>query len=540
MTAQDPVPRTFTRTAREGLRRAREDLPRLGGLRLGRERAIVVGLAIGVAAIVIKAGFNQALGGETGFILLTGAVALAAWVGGMPGGLAATLAAGLLNTAIFVAPEGGSLELTPIDLARTGLYVVAGSVVTALIASLQTSRDRLTESLSEVGTMAEDIERRDERLELVLASSGTGFWEWDIRDGALTWSEAIFEQHGLDPAAGPPTYERYIESIHLDDRPAFQAAIDGALATGEPFSLEFRIVWPDGSEHWTHGVGRAFRDIDGSPIRMVGTGTDITERRRLEAERDRLLDDERRAGAFREAFIDVISHELRTPITTILGLTQILARRGRAGDPQEEESLIDDIAAESERLHRLVEDLLVLTRAERGEFAVEAEPLELRRVLTRVVERERRRLPGLDIAIDLPRELPVVAGEEIYVEQIVRNMLSNAAKYTPIGTQVHLRADHEDDEVAIRVLDDGPGIDPAAAERAFELFYRDPDTSRMVAGSGIGLFVCSSLVQAMGGRIWARPRAEGGSEFGFTLQVLFDDESRAAQPALAGATERAT
>jgi PAS domain S-box-containing protein len=540
VTAQDPEPRAFTRTAREKLRHAREDLPRLGGLRLGRERAIALGLAIGVAAIVIKAGFNQALGGETGFILLTGAVALAAWVGGMPGGLAATLVAGVLNTAIFVAPEGGSLELTPIDLARTGLYVFAGSVVTALIASLRTSRDQLTESLSEVGAMAEDIERRDERLELVLASSGTGFWEWDIRDGALTWSEAIFEQHGLDPSAGPPTYERYIETIHPDDRPAFQAAIDEALATGASFSLEFRIVWSDGSEHWTHGVGRAFRDADGTPIRMVGTGTDITERRRLEAERDRLLDDERRAGAFREAFIDVISHELRTPITTILGLTQILARRGRAGDPQEEEVLIEDIAAESERLHRLVEDLLVLTRAERGEFAVEAEPLELRRVLTRVVERERRRLPGLDISIELPRDLPVVAGEEIYVEQIVRNMLSNAAKYTPIGTQVHLRADHEDDEVAIRVLDDGPGIDPAAAERAFELFYRDPDTSRMVAGSGIGLFVCSSLVRAMGGRIWARPRPEGGSEFGFTLQVLLDDESRDTPPVLAGATERAT
>ena len=81
--------------------------------------------------------------------------------------------------------------------------------------------------------------------------------------------------------------------------------------------------------------------------------------------------------------------------------------------------------------------------------------------------------------------------------------------------------------VAVRVLDSGPGLEPGTAERAFELFYRDPASARVVAGSGIGLFVCASLVEAMGGRIWARTRPEGGAEFGFTLRVLADDESLA-------------
>ena len=92
--------------------------------------------------------------------------------------------------------------------------------------------------------------------------------------------------------------------------PTFQAAVDTALAGGPPLDLQFRLLWPDGSIHWTHGVGRVFRDAAGEPVRMVGTGQDITEARRLEAERDQLLLDERRAGAFREAFLDVISHEL--------------------------------------------------------------------------------------------------------------------------------------------------------------------------------------------------------------------------------------
>jgi PAS domain S-box-containing protein len=488
--------------------------------------AILIGALIGVAAILAKALLDALIGGPSGYIALTAAAALAAWFAGFRGGATATLVTGLLNALIFL-PPAWTFAISGIDLGRTMLFLIGGIVVSWLISSIRASRDRLATSLEEIGSLADDIERRDERLELVLAASGTGFWEWDIRSGALAWSDAVFTQHGLDPSSGSPTFESYVQTIHPDDREPFQRLIQETLASGDAFKLDFRILWPDGSIHWTSGVGRVFRDADGQPIRMIGTGTDITEARRLEDQRDGLLEDERRAGSFREAFVDVISHELRTPITTIFGLTRILQRPGRQVDPVAQAGLIDDIAVESERLVRLVEDLVVLTRAERGEFVVEAEPLELRRLLDRLVETERRRLPGLTITTDIPRNLPVVAGEATYIEQIVRNILSNAAKYTPIGTEVIVRASHEDDMVAVRVLDSGPGLEPGTAERAFELFYRDPTSARAVAGSGIGLFVCASLVEAMGGRIWARTRPEGGAEFGFTLRVLADDESLA-------------
>jgi signal transduction histidine kinase len=490
----------------------------------GAAGEVVVGLLIGVAAIVVKAVFNALLGGDSGYIALTGAAALAAWYGGFRAGLTALLVAGLLDLLVFRGP-GGSPAITEIQIGRTILFLLAGVIVTWVIATIRTSRDRLKRSLAEIGAMADDLQRRDERLEMVLAASGTGFWEWDITTGALTWSETIFEQRGLDPGLAPPTFDRYVQTIHPDDRQVFLDTIEQTVASRETFNLEFRLLQPDGSVAWTAGFGRVFRDADGRAIRMIGTGTNITEGRRLEAERDQLLADERRAGAFREAFIDVISHELRTPITTIFGLTQILARPGRVDDAVERVGLIDDIAIESERLFRLVEDLLVLTRAERGHVSVEAEPLELRRLLARVIEHEQARLPGLDIEPDIPRDLPVVAGEATYVEQIVRNILSNAAKYTPRGTKVIVRAEQTGDTVAVRVLDDGPGIDQVAAQRAFELFYRDPISARAVAGSGIGLFVCASLVEAMGGTIWAQPRPEGGAEFGFTLRVLLDDET---------------
>ena len=496
---------------------------------------MAVGTVIGVVAVLLKAPLNALLGAESGFVPLTVAVAVAAWLAGLAGGLAATLVTAIGNALVFVGPGQGSFELTAIDLARMALYAIAGAGLSVLIASAGTSRDRMIESMAAVASMADDIERRDERLELVLAASGTGFWEWDIRTGDLVWSDAIFRQHGLDPDGGAPTFERYLQTIHPDDLASFRASIDEALAHGSSFSSEFRLRWPDGSIRWTHGVGRVFRDAAGQPVRMVGTGQDITERRRLEEERDRLVEAERRAGTFREAFVDVISHELRTPITTIFGLTQILGRPGRQTSAEDQAELIDDISAESERLHRLVEDLLVLTRAERGGIAVVSEPLEPRRLLSRVIEHEAARLPGITIDADLPRGLPIVAGEDTYVEQIVRNMLGNAAKYTPPGTHVLVQARQEGEAVVVRVIDSGPGIDDVSVERAFELFYRDPTLARSIAGSGIGLYVCASLVEAMGGTIWAKRRPEGGSEFGFTLRVIPDDEAAIAAAGRASA-----
>jgi two-component system sensor histidine kinase KdpD len=243
-------------------------------------------------------------------------------------------------------------------------------------------------------------------------------------------------------------------------------------------------------------------------------------------QRDELLLQERRAAEFREAFVDVISHELRTPVTTILGAAQILARSERPRDGSPRDSLLDDIHLEAERLHRLVEDLLVLTRAERGRLVVDAEPLAIERLLTRVVSGVAPELSTIAIATDLPAGLPIVSGEATYVEQVLRNLLGNAAKYSPPGTPVTVTAANDGDAVAIRVLDAGPGIPAGSETRLFELFYRAPEQARVVAGSGIGLFVCKSLVEAMGGRMWAAQRPEGGAEFGFTLRVLEgDDES---------------
>lgn len=250
---------------------------------------------------------------------------------------------------------------------------------------------------------------------------------------------------------------------------------------------------------------------------------DAAERRRaledageMREELDRVVAAERRAAELREAFNSIVSHELRTPITAIYGGAKILARRDRVMEDSTRQELLDDLEEEADRLYRLVEDLLVLSRSERGTVERADDPVLVQRIVERVVRSEGARWP----AVKFESELTAAAtarGDETYVEQVLRNLLSNAAKYSPAGSTVRLIVDETSEGIRVRVLDEGAGINPGEAPRLFELYYRSLATSAKVAGAGIGLYVCRALVEAMGGRMWAAPRAHGGSEFGFIL-----------------------
>ena len=228
----------------------------------------------------------------------------------------------------------------------------------------------------------------------------------------------------------------------------------------------------------------------------------------------------RRREAVRETFIGVLSHELRTPLTTIFGGAKLLARSTSTLDEETKRGIFRDIHAEAERLQRLVEDVVALNRFGDDAGDIGWEPVLLQRLLAHVVESEQERWPGVAFVLDLTSGLPTVTADPTYVEQVVRNLLSNAAKYGGAGSTVTITAEAGEGEVLVRVLDDGPGFPPDETNRLFELFYRSPGTAGSATGAGIGLFVCARLIAAMGGRIWAAPRDGGGAEFGFALTEL--------------------
>jgi two-component system sensor histidine kinase KdpD len=291
---------------------------------------------------------------------------------------------------------------------------------------------------------------------------------------------------------------------------------------------------------------RAIRSWLGVPIVRRGEGIGLLEvdstRRNAFSERDVILldtvaralagpidlasryDAERRAGVLRDAFIGVISHELRTPVTTIYGASAMLRRRGEAMSPVARQQAIADIEAEADRIRRLIDDLLVLSRAEGGRVELARDPVLIGHIVRRATKAVAAHWPNHAFRTAIVPGLPIVSAEETYVEQVVRNLVTNAAKYSPEGSEITIDVDATDDEVLVRVCDAGIGIDADEPDRLFDLFYRAPSATRLAAGAGIGLFVCRELVRAMGGRVWARSRSDSGAEFGFALPAARHEE----------------
>jgi PAS domain S-box-containing protein len=280
-----------------------------------------------------------------------------------------------------------------------------------------------------------------------------------------------------------------------------------SIVAGRPWNYEYVIDGPDERRHHVLARGNAVRDESGAVSGWAGINLDITDRRE--------------ADAFRDAFIGILSHELRTPITSIYAASTLLGRC--LPDEAKSGELVTDIHEEANRLRRLVDDLLVLARAEGGAIQVQLEPVLVQHVVPRVCDEEQSRWHELKIDVSVGSPMPVANADETFVEQVVHNLVGNAAKYGPPDGRVEVLLDAPDGWPRVRVLDRGPGVDPAEAAHLFEVFYRSERTSR-VAGSGIGLFVAQRLVKAMGGSIWARPRDDGpGSEFGFSLQPVRED-----------------
>ena len=157
---------------------------------------------------------------------------------------------------------------------------------------------------------------------------------------------------------------------------------------------------------------------------------------------------------------------------------------------------------------------------ERGADLYRDDPVLLHHLARRVVAYEAERWPAVRFELEMPQTLPAVAGDDSYAEQILRNLLSNAAKYGPSGGVIRLCLDHTDEEVTIRVLDEGPGFQPGTEEQIFELFYRAPSAARTAPGAGIGLYAVRALASSMNGRVWARTRPEGGAEVGVALPMV--------------------
>jgi two-component system sensor histidine kinase KdpD len=217
----------------------------------------------------------------------------------------------------------------------------------------------------------------------------------------------------------------------------------------------------------------------------------------------------------RNSLLSSVSHDLRTPLATITGAAStMLESRSRLDDGTRQE-LLESIREEADRLNRLVQNLLEMTRLESGALQLRKEWHPLEEVIGAALNRLGKRLADRRVDTNLPPDLPLVPIDDVLVEQVLVNLLDNAIKYTPSGSPIRIMATATDEALTVEISDHGPGLPRGDEDKVFEKFYRGLPTGGR--GVGLGLAICQGIVKAHGGHIWAQNLPEGGVAFLFTL-----------------------
>jgi two-component system sensor histidine kinase KdpD len=251
-------------------------------------------------------------------------------------------------------------------------------------------------------------------------------------------------------------------------------------------------------------------------IERITLAEDV-DRARVQAETERL----------RAALLTSISHDLRTPLASIIGAMTSLRSYGDAYDKASREELMSTIQSEAERLNRFIGNLLDMTRLESGAIQLNPEMIDASEIIGTALNRASKILVDHRLEIDIDPHLPMLRLDYLLFEQALFNILDNAAKYAPPKSLVRISAHRENGSVVIRVEDEGPGIPPGDLERIFDKFYRVHAQDRQRAGTGLGLAICRGFVEAMGGTITAGNRGAGGGVF--TIRIPVEEEQSATE-----------
>jgi two-component system sensor histidine kinase KdpD len=265
----------------------------------------------------------------------------------------------------------------------------------------------------------------------------------------------------------------------------------------------------------------ALLDQTAVAIERVRLAQEIDEARVL-AETERL----------RSILLTSISHDLATPLAAILGAATSLQSYDELYDPQARRQLVGTILDEGERLHRFVRNLLDMTRLEAGAIELNREMVDIGEAAGAALERCARMLSQHRVELDIEPELPMLPLDPVLLEQVLVNLLDNAAKYTPAGSAVILHAGRRDGGVVIELCDEGPGIPDDELEHVFTKFHRLGKGDRRAPGTGLGLAVCRGFVEALGGTIAAANRIDrAGALFTIAFPRAAADEDVVAEAA---------
>lgn len=333
-----------------------------------------------------------------------------------------------------------------------------------------------------------------------------GCWEMSIAEGTIHWSDEIYRIFEVDPDGFDGSYESFLELVHPDDRAANDRDYKASLSDGTPYDAIYRIVVPSGRVKWIHErCNTAFND-EGQPVSSFGIAQDITQIKLAEKAKS--------------DFVATVSHELRTPLTSIKSALSMI-RSGVTGDlPEKAHALCEIAYKNSDRLSRLVNDILDFEKIGAGKMRFHMVELDLVELIENAIEANKAYGDQYGIRFEaIEIDEPVrVTGDPDRLMQVMANLMSNAAKYSHRGDKVEVSLGKGTSGARIAVRDFGHGIPESAQATIFEQFTQAESAwQHQVGGTGLGLSIAKSIVEGHGGTIGFASEVGKGTMFFFDL-----------------------
>ena len=355
----------------------------------------------------------------------------------------------------------------------------------------------------------------EQRISLALQHAGVGIWEMDYRTGRLTLSAATEAHHGLVPGSFEGTQDAFVERIHPADRRMVLDVCRKALASGEPFSIEYRTIWPDGSVRWVASAGRIMLGAHGEPIHGAGTSMDVTSRRSLEEQNHQAQKMEavgRLAGG--------VAHDFNNLLTAILGYCELLLETSTLSEPDRADIL--EIQQAGGRAAGLTRQLLAFSRKQIIEptvLGLNALVSDIRPALERLIGED------IELVVRLGPALPAVNADRGQAEQVVMNLAANARDAMPHGGTLTIETASvalderyakahpnvkEGSYVVLTVSDTGTGMTPEVQARLFEPFFTTKEPGK---GTGMSMATVHGIVMRSGGSVSVSSEVGKGTTF---------------------------
>ncbi len=393
----------------------------------------------------------------------------------------------------------------------------------ALRLANQELEHRVQERTAALRHAHQGVRENAERLRMAMHVAQIGAWEWQLASGQMAWStdpEALF---GF-PKASLGADLRMFRRLHPEDKEVVERAIDRVRETGS-YEADYRIVRPDESLVWVTERGRVVADAGGNPTRVVGISRNVTREREAARERERLLQEARRASEeaehqsrLKDDFLVTLSHELRTPMNVILGWLTILRRRN---PPRDVSSAIAVIRRNAEHQAQLIEDLLDMTRLMAGAVQLDMKDVDVAALVEGTVQGLQPAATDKHVRLVASVEPGIgeIPGDAKRLQQVLRNLVQNGVKFTSSGGHVEIRAWRVDGCLRIAVRDNGQGIEPEFLPHVFDRFrHQGLSIASQAYGLGLGLSIAKHLIELHGGSIEASSPGVGQGAL-FTVEV---------------------